>query len=170
MVIAGRNILEILEQLGAEREAGAADKELLEYAKHFDRQDADKDGRHSKTEYIENGAHMNSMARRGIFGAADNNADGYVTRIEYVLNRAITDEAKAIVQKTDADKDGKITKTEFVAGISLTNKQLAGAVFDALDPNGDGTITIPEYLRVWDGWARPNYKAQEKALADRMAK
>jgi hypothetical protein len=31
-------------------------------------------------------------------------------------------------------------------------------------------ITVPEYLRVWGVWARPNYKAQEATLAARLAK
>lgn len=167
VTVGGHDVLEILDRLGAKREAGATEKQLLAYARHFDRQDADADGRHSKKEYIENGVHMNPQARRGIFGAADNNGDGFVTRTEYVLNRVITDEAKRIVQGTDADRNGKILKAEFVNGSPLKDKQLASAVFDALDPNGDGLITIPEYLRVWGGWARPDYKAQEAAIDER---
>ena len=168
VVIAGHNVLEILDMLGAERESGVGDDELMGYSRNFDRSDADRDGRHSKTEYVDNGPYMNPRVRRGIFGAADNNGDGFVTRVEYVLNRVITDEAKSIVQRTDADKDGKINRDEFVAGSGLADKALAAAVFDALDTNGDGTTTIPEYLRVWGGWARPDYKAQEAGLAERM--
>lgn len=169
ITVDGRDILEVLNLLSAKRETGATDKELLAYAKHFDRLDTDRDGKHSKKEYIDNGVHMNPQSRRGIFGAADNNADGFVTRTEYVLNRIITDEAKGIVQRTDADKNGKIIKTEFVNGSPLKDKRLAAAVFDALDTNGDGMIIIPEYLRVWGGWARPNYKLQEAALSPRLA-
>jgi len=164
----GRNVLEILTMLGAEREAGVTDKELLGYSRNFDRSDTDRDGRHSKTEYIDNAPYMTPRVRRGIFGAADNNGNGFVTRIEYVLNRIITDEAKGIVQRTDANKDGKISRDEFVVGTGLGDNPLAAAVFDALDTNGDGTTTIPEYLRVWGGWARPNYKAQETGLAKRL--
>jgi hypothetical protein len=87
-----------------------------------------------------------------------------------VLNRIITDEAKAIVSKTDADKNGKVTRDEFVKGSPIKDRKLAAAVYDALDTSGDKVITIPEYLRVWGGWARPNYKAQEAALAKRLAK
>jgi hypothetical protein len=43
-------------------------------------------------------------------------------------------------------------------------------VFDAFDTSGDGVITVPEYLRVWGVWARPNCKAQEATLAARLAK
>ena len=138
------------------------------YSKNFDRSDADRDGRHSRAEYIENGRYMNPRARRGIFGAADNNADGFVTRVEYVLNRIITGEAKGLVQPTDADRDGKILRAEFVSGLPLKDEILAAAVFDGLDTNGDGAITLPEYLRVWGRWARPNYKTQETSVAKRL--
>jgi len=164
ITVGGRNVLEILSLIGARLESGATDKELLAYTKIFNRLDTDSDGKHSRKEYIDNGTHMNPRARRGIFAAADNNADGFVTRTEYVLNRVITDEAKGIVQSTDRNEDGKITKAEFVAESPLKDKQLASAVFDALDTDGNGMITIPEYLRVWGGWARPDYRAQEASL------
>jgi len=170
VTICGHDILDVLKMMGAKRLEGATDKHLKSYVAHFDRTDTDKDGRHSKKEYIEDGKFMNPMARRGIFGAADNNADGFVTRVEYVLNRIITDEAKKIVQGTDANKDGKITREEFIGGIKLKDIKLSAAIFDALDTKKDGTITIPEYLRVWGGWARPNYREQEKKLAARLEK
>ena len=90
VVIGGHDVLDIFEMLGVKRETGVTDGELVRYSKNFDRSDANRDGRHSRTEYIENGRHMNPLARRGIFGAADSNADGFVTRVEYVLNRIIT--------------------------------------------------------------------------------
>jgi hypothetical protein len=168
--IAGRNILDILKMLGAKRGDGVSDKQLTAYVSHFNRSDPNRDGKHSKKEYIEDGKFMTPQARRGIFGAADSNADGVVTRVEYVLNRIITDEAKGIVQRTDADRNGKIARAEFVSGSPLKDKPLAGAVFDALDSNSDGATTIPEYLRVWGKWARPNYKDQEAKIAARLAK
>ena len=168
--VGGRDVLEILRMLGARLDAGATDKQLASYAAHFGRSDADRDGKHSKKEYIEDGRFMTPRARRGIFRAADNDADGFVTRVEYVLNRIITDEAKRIVQRTDADGNGRITGPEFVAGSPLEDRRLAAAVFKALDTSGDGATTIPEYLRVWGGWARPDYKDQEARLAARLAK
>ena len=56
--IAGRNILDILNMLGAKREEGVSDKQLTAYASHFDRSDRNKDGKHSKKEYIERGGFM----------------------------------------------------------------------------------------------------------------
>ncbi|MHC4249528.1 MAG: ADP-ribosylglycohydrolase family protein [Planctomycetota bacterium] len=168
ITVGGRDVIEILDALNATRDAGATDKQLVSYSRHFDRSDSDGDGRHSRKEYVERGSFMTPQARSGIFGAADNNADGFVTRAEYLLNRIITDEAKGIVQRTDADRNGRIVRTEFVDGSPLRDRRLAAAVFDALDTSGDGTITTPEYLRIWGGWARPNYKAQEAALAARL--
>jgi len=169
VVINGHAIADILAMLGAKRDVGATDDEVRSYASHFDRSDPNRDGKQTRAEYVDGGSYMTPQARAGIFGATDNNADGVATRVEYVLNRIITDEAKTIVQRTDADKDGKVTRAEFVKGSPIKDKTLAGAVYDALDTSGDGVITIPEYLRVWGGWARPNYKAQEAALANRLA-
>ena len=168
--IGGHDIAKILAMLGAKRDVGATDQQVRSYASHFDRSDPNHDGKHTRAEYVEGGRYMTPQARAGIFGATDNNADDVVTRVEYVLNRIITDEAKAIVQRTDSDEDGKVTRAEFVRRSPIKDEALAGAVFDALDTGGDGVITVPEYLRVWGGWARPNYKAQEAAIADRLAK
>jgi Ca2+-binding EF-hand superfamily protein len=168
ITVGGHDVVAILELLGAKRETGATDRELLAYTKPFNRLDANGDGKHSKKEYIVNGVHMNPQARRGIFKAADNNGDGFVTRTEYVLNRVITDEAKGIVQATDADKNGKVTRAEFIDGSPLKDKLLAAAVFDSFDSNRDNTISIPEYLRVWGGWARPDYKKQEAEILARL--
>jgi len=168
VIIGGHDVLDIFVMLGAKREKGVADEELADYSRIFDRIDADHDGKHSKTEYIENGGYMSPMARRGIFNAADSNADGFVTRVEYVLNRIITDEAKSIIQPSDANKDGTIAKDEFIAGMILKDRALAAALFDALDTDGDGAITVPECLRVWGDWARPNYVAQEAYVAKRL--
>ena len=170
VVIGGHDVAEILEMLGARRDAGATDEQVRSYASHFDRSDPNRDGKHTRAEYVEGGSYMTPQARAGIFGATDNNADGVATRVEYVLNRIITDEAKAIVQRTDADRNGKVTRAEFVTGSPIKDKALAGAVYDALDTSGDAVITVPEYLRVWGGWARPNYMAQEAALAARLAR
>lgn len=168
--VGGRDIQEVFRALDVQREAGATDEELVGYSKQFDRSDANRDGKHSRKEYVEDAGYMTPQARHGIFGASDNNADDLVTRVEYVLNRIITDEAKGIVQSTDKDRNGRVTRDEFVAGAPLEDNVLAGKVFDALDTSGDDSITIPEYLRVWGSWARPNYLAQEKALAARLDK
>jgi len=87
---------------------------------------------------------MNESARRKIFAATDRNKDGIATEAEYVENRIITDEAKAIFEKMDIDGDGKVTLKEFTAK----------EVFSDFDTNADGYLTIPEYLRVWGNWAR----------------
>ncbi|MBT3199456.1 MAG: hypothetical protein HN350_06025 [Phycisphaerales bacterium] len=170
VVIGGYDIADILKMLGAKRQAGASDDQLRAYVNHFNRSDPNHDGKQTRDEYVNKGKYMNPRARAGIFGATDNNADDVATQTEYVLNRIITDEAKSIVQKTDTDKNGKVTRTEFIKGSPIKDKALAGKVYDALDTNSDKIITIPEYLRVWGSWARPNYKAQEATLAKRLAK
>jgi Ca2+-binding EF-hand superfamily protein len=94
------------------------------------------------------------QARQGIFRASDSNSDGIVSTEEYIENRIITDEAKAIFANMDADADGKLTRKEFVTSGKLKDESLAKAVFAALDSDGSGELVVPEYLRVWGRWAR----------------
>ena len=79
---------------------------------------------------------------------------GFVTEVEYVINRMITDEAKEIFHKLDANKDTKLTAKEIIASGKFEDEKLAQAVFKALDVDGNKSLVIPEYLRVWGRWAR----------------
>ena len=153
----------VLERLGAKLERGSEVKEIESYSRHFDRTDLNKDGKHTKAEYVDKGGYMTPKARAGIFRAADGNADEVVTKAEYILNRIITDEAKTIVQAMDDDKDGSAQRQEFIkhATERLASAELARQVFAALDTDGNGEIIIPEYLRVWGKWARAGRKSAE---------
>ena len=145
----------ILKRLGARMEAGLSLEQHLAYLRHFDRIDMDHDGHHSTAEYIEKGDYLTPQARRGIFQAADENGDAKVSRAEYVLNRAITDEAKGILLSMDKDRDMAVTWIEFQAHTDLGPSEISKTeVFDQLDTNGDRSLVIPEFLRVWGRWAR----------------
>jgi Ca2+-binding EF-hand superfamily protein len=145
----------ILQRLGARMESGMNFEQHLDYIRHFDRVDTDHDGIHTPAEFIENGFYLNPQARRGIFRAADENADGQVTRDEYVLNRIITDEAKSIMLGMDDDQDSAISRTEFLTHTeSKFAEPLRTELFEKLDTNGDGYLIIPEFLRIWGQWAR----------------
>jgi len=169
--IGGVPVAKVLERLGAKLEREATAKQLDAYSSHFDHTDPNRDGKHTKAEYVDNGGYMTPQARAGIFRAADGNADGIVTKAEYVLNRVITDEAKTIVQGMDDDKDGSIERAEFVGNAAklLDDPQLAAQVYAAFDANKDGQIVIPEYLRVWGQWARMGQKPAEERIAARRA-
>jgi len=147
-------------------EAGVGLQEIESYSRVFDFTDKDKDGKHSKVEYVDNGNYLNPQSRAGIFNASDNDRDGFVSRAEYVLNRIITDEAKRIVQAMDANKNGSVDRTEFIDQ-SMTDKKLAAQVFIDLDTNGNGIIHIPEYLKVWGTWARYDRPSAEKRISKR---
>ena len=54
----------------------------------------------------------------------------------------------------DTNRDGRLTEKEVIAGGYFKEEKLAKVVFKALDIYGDGKLIIPEYLRVWGGWAR----------------
>ena len=144
----------ILKLFGAKGRHGCTESELANYRRVFGFSDTDKDGRHSKKEYIDDGAYLTPQSRQGIFQASDTNNDGYVTESEYVENRLITDEAKLIFSEIDANSNNRLTAMEFLASGKLKDRKLAKGVFKALDTNGDGELVIPEYLRVWGKWAR----------------
>jgi len=164
-------VADILQRLGAKLEQGSEAREIDGYSSHFDRMDTNRDGKHTRAEYVDKGGYMTPQARAGIFRAADGNADGVVTKAEYVLNRIITDEAKAIVQAMDDDEDGLVERAEFVkhAAKLLSDRDLAEQVFAALDVNADGGIPIPEYLRVWGQWARAGRKSADQRIAARRS-
>ncbi|MAV35231.1 MAG: hypothetical protein CMJ59_07200 [Planctomycetaceae bacterium] len=162
----GRPVAEILQRLGARLERGVTAATLRRYTVQFDRTDPDRDGKHTREEYVERGRYLTAQARAGIFRAADGNADGVVTRSEYVLNRIITDEAKEIVEAMDDDRNRQIERSEFIehATVRLADRSLAEAVYAALDANRDGNLITPEYLRIWGTWARAGRRPAQQRI------
>ena len=152
--IAGHTPQQILAMFGAKGLSGVSVRQLGMYSRVFGFMDTNRDGRLSKKEYIDDGRYLTPQARRGIFNASDANQDGIVTEAEYVENRAITDEAKVIFEQMDANQNGRLTAAELIASGKLGDEKLASAVFRALDLSGNEELVIPEYLRVWGGWAR----------------
>jgi Ca2+-binding EF-hand superfamily protein len=151
--LGGKTPLEILTMLGARGEDGVQPEKLKEYRRIFGFLDANSNGDLSTREFVEDGRYMTRQARQGIFRASDGNGDGVVSEGEYVTNRIITDEAKAILTKMDEDGDGKVTREEFVQNCGLPG-DLPESVFNEFDTDGNGKLVIPEYLRVWGRWAR----------------
>jgi Ca2+-binding EF-hand superfamily protein len=151
--VGGKTPLEILAILGAKGEAAVQPTKVEEYRRIFGFIDTDDDGKLSTKEFIEDGRYMTRQARQGIFRASDANSDDVVSETEYITNRIITDEAKAIMATMDADGDGKVARAEFAARSGLP-EDLSKAVFNKFDTDGNGELIIPEYLRVWGRWAR----------------
>jgi hypothetical protein len=152
--IGGHTPRQVLNLFGYRGVLGITDQQVAGYRRVFGFGDANRDGRHSKKEYIEDGFYLTKQSRQGIFRASDSNGDGFVTEAEYVINRMITDEAKEIFHKLDANRDGKLAAKEIVASGKFKDEKLALEVFKTLDVDGNGSLVIPEYLRVFGRWAR----------------
>jgi Ca2+-binding EF-hand superfamily protein len=152
--IGGHSPRQVLNLFGYQGVLGITDQQVAGYRRVFGFGDVNRDGRHSKQEYIEDGFYLTKQARQGIFRASDSDGDGFVTEVEYVINRMITDEAKEIFHKLDTNKDNKLTAKEIIASGKFKDEKLARKVFTAMDINGDGSLVIPEYLRVFGRWAR----------------
>lgn len=164
--VGGVSFQQILQRLGAQLEQGLSFEQHQAYIRQFDFADADHDGRHSVEEYVEKGIYGTTQVRQGIFRAADENGDGWVTRAEYVMNRVITDEAKSMLQKMDDDRNVQISKIEFLSHTaSELTDPLSETVFNSLDTDGNGSLIVREYLRVWGTWARAGQKSAEARLA-----
>jgi Ca2+-binding EF-hand superfamily protein len=144
----------VLKMLGYRGVEGVTNRQMTSYRRVFGFIDRDRDGRHSKQEYVDDGTFMSRQARQGIFNASDSNQDGFVSQDEYIENRIITDEAKEIFAQMDANRDGRLTAQELVASGRITDKEMAESTFAALDTNNNDELTVPEYLRVWGRWAR----------------
>jgi len=144
----------ILEIFGAKGKEAATANQTATYKRIFTRIDRDGDKKISQADYVENSPYMTKEARKHIFAASDSNADGTLTEQEYIDNRAITDEAKAIYERMDANKDGTLTRAEFLRNTTINNKTLAERIFQKLDTTPDDKLNIPEYLRTWGKWAR----------------
>ena len=152
--IGGHTPRQVLNLFGYRGILGITDQQVASYRRVFGFGDANRDGRHSKKEYIEDGFYLTKQSRQGIFRASDSNGDGFVTEVEYVINRMITDEAKEIFHKLDANKDNKLSAMEIITSGKFKDEKLAQAVFKSLDVDGNKSLIIPEYLRVWGRWAR----------------
>ena len=129
--------------------------------------DTDKDGRISRTEA--NAGNAGFAAR---FTEMDANKDGYLDRSDRELR--MTRERAAFFGGADANKDGKLSRDEFVveqgargaerreqfakraetagkppkarqAPTDAEQLQRAGAAFDRMDANKDGTVTKAEF-------------------------
>jgi acetyl esterase/lipase len=145
---------EILAMMGAKVLDAASDKEIMQYKNIFNRMDSDGDKKLLEDDYVSKSGHMTPEVRRRIFAASDRNGDGILTEAEYVENRIITDEAKAIYSNMDGDGDGNLAEAEFVEHTTIKDKNFAKDVFRRFDTNGNGLLLLPEYLKIWGNWAR----------------
>jgi Ca2+-binding EF-hand superfamily protein len=115
----------------------------------------------------------------GVFAAMDVNGDGFLEKADFealterwiaVRNLANGDPARdrltaimmgwweTLVAVSDADRDNRVTLDEVLLVVERLPGMLdaveatAAAVFEAVDENGDGRISAPEYRRLIETW------------------
>ncbi len=160
--IGGLSPLEIVQMFGLRGIDGVSDRVMSGYRRIFGFTDVNKDGRHSRKEYVDGGRHLTPEARAGIFQASDTDRDGFVSEKEYVENRVITDQAKELFVSIDSDGDGRLTGGEIVGSRKVENAKLALVIFSALDTNGDEMLHLPEFLYTWGRWARSRKETKDR--------
>lgn len=121
------------------------------YKRIFKRLDADGDGAVTRKEYLARTRFKDKVKAAKIFHASDADGDGKVTEVEYVRNRKVTEAAKGIFRWLDATADGRLTKDEL--------RKRTDELFRGLDRDGDGAVTIPEFLRTRAEWAKKGHPA-----------
>ncbi len=93
----------------------------------FEALDADGDGRVSEEEFF--------SAPAARFTDADENGDGFLD-IEEARNAGRRNQGGPLFARADSNDDGQVTREEFDAGFD--------DLFDTLDSDGDGVITVDE--------------------------
>ena len=79
------------------------------------------------------------------FTGADQNGDGFVSRIEFQQAVAVR------FDRLDTDKSGRLNQDEFREGLSSTvRRRVARRAFSQQDVNGDGGISQEEYRAAAD--------------------
>ena len=160
--VAGVSPLKIVQMFGVRGIDGVSDRAMSGYRRVFGFTDVNKDGRHSRKEYVDGGRHLTPEARAGIFLASDTDRDGFVSEKEYVENRVITDQAKELFDSIDSDGDGRLTGGEIVGSGKVNDAKLALAIFLELDANGDEVLHLPEFLHTWGRWARTGKETKDR--------
>ena len=165
--------IDLMKRLGAKFELGVSLREIDNYSNLFDRTDPNRDGQHTKEEYVDGGRYMTPQARAGIFSASDENHDGVVTRSEYVLNRIITDEGKSLIQAMDK-KNGLVESMEFVETSSkrIGNQTLASVFFPCWIVIGTVPSPSPNTSAFGGSWpakAKPLRKTVSQANANELS-
>lgn len=118
----------------------------------FQRLDRDGDGRITRAEFLDPTGAAARPADPGarIFGLLDRNGDGVITRDEMDAAR------KAAFERLDANRDGHLDEAEFaarnpepdtpIAPPEVESRQKRDPRFVQLDRNGDGRLSLDEYL------------------------
>jgi len=128
----------------------------------FKHLDADGDGFLTEDEYTRRARFGDPEKARHIFHASDADRDGKVTEAEYVANRIVTDKAKEVFAWINSNGDAVMTRREVAACVDR--------VFEEMDSDTDGRVTIPEFMRArWRWQVRVDWKKRAETAPGKKA-
>ncbi len=150
---------QIMTHMKIKLEKGVSQKVLIGFRDIVRRLDLDGNGELNLHEYAKNPHFQgNPRGTRGFFGAADKNRDGQMSLHEHAWQGIITDEARKIFFALDRDRSRHISRNEFIQNKNKSSKGIIEKIFIAFDTDGNGDLSLPEYLRKWSLWARNGRK------------
>lgn len=112
--------------------------------RNFVKMDRDRDGRLSRTEFIEkHWAGPEEATRR--LERIDVNQDGYLTPGEFQRSDELWEDLLKLFQRFDVNGDGRIDRQELTAQARSWEEWAIGSIFPAFDRDGDGALSFVEF-------------------------
>lgn len=122
--------------------------------KRFSSMDTDKNGHVTKEEFINYVSERRSEYKKHQFTNIDTNKDNQISVEEFLAYKA--QQARQHYDQLDSNHDGILTPDEYTSrkyGKHRDEHHRSGyRIFEKLDKNGDGEVTLDESLAAWRDW------------------
>ena len=139
------------------------------------RADKDGDSKISREEFDSARPKDRGRAHDNLFSRIDTNADGFIDESENAAVLKSVPKGRPpgggmnlmkLFEKADSDGDGQISKTDFQSAASQsTDSATAGQIFDAMDTNQDGVVSVAEYIAAMQKLEPPGQSSPPQGLS-----